>query len=195
MTQDLVKNLSVFNKEDLLCDIRPIETAEDLYLAMKAGFSEPTYFKAVTEPNPEKLISAFGPITQRIYGGSFALLVLGQDLKKAYPNLWIVGSGRSFQPRPMNRMMINWFTVDVNKTNIRGMYYLDFDVFIHDAEYDHLSEIEISEQAKVGYAGFMDCFKNRDCVHYDVQKPASTRDFFDNDLGKKVQRGVSALLK
>ncbi len=195
MTPDLAKKFSTFKKEELLCDIRPIETGADLYLAMRAGFSEPTYFAPTVEPKLEKISSAFEPIQKRVYGGSFALLVLTQDIKKLFPDMWMIGSGRSFQPRAMNRIMINWLTVDVNLTNIRSMYYLDFDVLIPDAEYDYLQEIEIADQAKVGYKAFYGCFKDRDCVNYKIIKPKSTLDFYGSDLGKKVQRGISALLR
>jgi len=94
-TPDVMEALARVPWQERLCDLRPIRNAQDLRLAVLASVSEPTYLPRVAEPHPELIVSdGIHPVTSRWYNGGFVIPGAVQDLRRLFPSLPTIGSGR-----------------------------------------------------------------------------------------------------
>jgi hypothetical protein len=183
--------------ERRLCDIRLVETGQDLLLAVRASVAEPTYFKAVVEPNPGAFIEREPPVGRRYQGGQ-PLPAIIQDFKIADPELISISGGGNFFPRFLNRWLSNMYLQDQNRRIVETNWWFDFKV---DAGHDQWAGITRStansaQLIKLGRDTFATCFKAKTCLPKLVMPPSGGTTGLDGaELGPYTKRGLDAILK
>ncbi len=99
LSPDLFKLLSAVPSAKRLCDLRLVDSALGLALAIQASAAEPTYFPPVVDPDPSKLLVVdgkpgdLGQSTRRSYWGGFIMPMTAADFRLALPHIYVVGSG------------------------------------------------------------------------------------------------------
>ncbi len=183
--------------ERRMCDIRLVETPEDLLLAIHASVAEPTYFKAIEEPNPAAFIERDPPSGRR-YQGGMPLPAVVQDFKLASPEMVSLAAGGNYFPRALNRWLANMYLVDINRRAVETNWWYDFKV---DANHDQWASVNrTSSQAaqliKLGRETFEACFKANQCAAKLVLEPTGGTAGLDGaPLAPFTKRGLGMLLK
>jgi len=183
--------------ERRMCDIRLVEDAKDLLLAIHASVAEPTYFKAVEEPNPAAFIEREPPSGRR-YQGGMPLPAVVQDFKLASPELVSLAAGGNYFPRALNRWLGNMYLVDINRRAVETNWWYDFKV---DASHDHWSSINRSNSnaaqlIKLGRDTFEACFKSNSCAPKLALEPSGGTAGLDGaSLAPYTKRGLGMVLK
>ena len=140
MFRYLVENVS---SEERLCDVRLMETAEDVKLAVLASIAEPTYFLPIGETTDAKLIRYMAPAVERkprVYNGGFSMPGVMQDVKRLFPLSKALASGRWDYSTTENTVMKTWYDVDLNDVQEVSRWWADLEVFPTEAEKTSLLE-------------------------------------------------------
>lgn len=134
MFRYLTENLT---QEERLCDVRVMETAEDMKLAVLASIAEPTYFIPIEEPSDSKLVRFETPgvvKTRRFYNGGFAMPGVVQDVKRLFPAARALGTGRWDYSTAEVTIMHSWYDVNLNSLQENSRWWLDLESFPTDAQ-------------------------------------------------------------
>jgi hypothetical protein len=106
-----------------LCDLRLIKTGADLFFAVLATVSEPTYFEPVEEVDRGKLELAFHRYgtPPRVYPGGFILPGPARDFIRLFPDAQVFGTGRPsyydanvFPPDARREVLREWFGIYID---------------------------------------------------------------------------------
>jgi hypothetical protein len=167
---DILKGIAY---EERQCDIRLVESTDDLKMAVYASVSEPTYFPPVPETNMAKVLD---PVTteSRWYNGGYIMSVVAQDIKRAVPGARALGTGRKPFPSPINLLMRQWLMVDVNKNMATNKWWLDLELLPNKNEWENLNRKSVThdEAIEMGYRKGLQCVETPDqCLDTDIVKP------------------------
>lgn len=195
VNEPMAKILESVPGKERLCDLRHIRTAKDLYDAIVASIAEPTYFYPPVESDLSQIESAFPLPAKRHYGGGFVMNSPVQDVKRARPNAWTVGTGRTTYTRLQNRMILNWFSFPMNETLLNQRWWFDEQVVLSKAEWDGLYEKKTTttDQVARGYAKAVMCFDGAGCLPKLNEKPLFSGDASGNPMDELRGRGIKAL--
>lgn len=192
----LFRSLSALKPEERLCDLRRINTPEDLLMAIRASVSEPTYFAPVTDHNPGAIQSAYGVISKRVYNGGYVFMSPVQDIKRVMPDAALFGTGRGFFSRAQNRIVQSWYSLDMNRAQLDARWFFDTQMQFTDKEWAKLGEITVVEQATLGYARAKQCLQDsKSCNSKLIKRPTLDKDVAGQPLEPKTRRGIDSLLK
>ncbi len=194
MFRYLTENLT---QEERLCDVRVMETAEDMKLAVLASIAEPTYFVPIEDPSESKLVRFETPgvvKTRRIYNGGFAMPGVVQDVKRLFPAARALGTGRWDYSTEEVTIMHSWYDVNLNSLQENSRWWLDLESFPTDAQKSKLLArpanldgaalaARYREEIELGYQRGVSCLqRGKGCLPArkttfgrDTNKPAFTK--------------------
>ncbi len=189
--------LKAVKPEERLCDIRLISTGKELRTAILASLAEPTYYAAVTETDPSKIQSVYPVKGTRVYNGGFVINSPIQDVKRARPETYTVGTGRPVYSRLHNRIIKNWFTMSMNETLKNQLWWFDSQVPISNQHWNKMYEKKTTtlDQVALGYATAKDCFENGPCIPDYSATPHFANSSRGENLEAKRHRGLKAIFK
>lgn len=129
VTRDLFDKLRKLDRKDRQCELRLIETLDDLKLAIHASVAEPTYFEPQVDPEPEKIVGGIlQPGTRRVYNGGYLVSPLGKDLKKLDPKTLVIGTGVHPFSDKVDNLLKTWFLISPNESLAIQKKFLDAEV-------------------------------------------------------------------
>ncbi len=129
VTQDLFDKLRALDRNKRQCELRLIQTIEDLRLALHASVAEPTFFEPVVETEPNKILGGIVQLgTRRVYNGGYLVSPLGRDLKRLDPCTFAFGTGVKPFPDRADVMLQAWFTMSPNQSLLLQKAALDAEV-------------------------------------------------------------------
>ena len=196
VTTQIADRLSAIKPEERLCDVRPIKTAQDLLLGVRASVSEPTYFAPIADSNPTSVQSVYGPITKRIYNGGFVFMSPVQDMKRVMPEAAVFGTGRGVFSRAQNRIVQSWFAFDMNRAQMESRFFFDTQMQFTAEEWKKMDEVSVAEQADLGYASALNCLKDSvACISKLYSRPAQDKSASGEALEPRTRRGIVGYLK
>lgn len=203
--------------DERLCDVRLMENADDMKLAVLASIAEPTYFVPVPDPNPAKLVRYTAPSqtqSARSYNGGFSMPGPIQDVKRLFPEVRALGSGRWEYDTIEVMILKRWYGLNLNESQDNARWWFDLETFPSSAEKDALlaRPKEISGQALVdryryeinlGYQRSISCLhKGSNCITptktIGAQDP--NRPYFTRPVGQpnapeiSTKQGIDILL-
>lgn len=139
--------LSRVPAEERIADLRLMTDAADVALAILASASEPTYFPAVVDPHPEKILAADGgnvlqSVRHRTYYGGYIISMPAQDVRRMLPGIHVLGSGWRHNPLSARTLLKNWLLADCEEVAQLSEWWADLEVN-PDAEFE--SHIEFRD--------------------------------------------------
>jgi hypothetical protein len=167
-------------RRNLLCDIRPIDSMDDLFLAVMASISEPTYFTPIVDPEPERIETWHGhPLQKRTYNGGFGQFNLARDFKRVLPDLRAVGTGRVRFDANSTMVIRTYYQLDQDKSVGEANWWFDMNVDQSKAQYDALyNDINNEFHFRMGCEQAVRCFETGFCAPYFVRRPSDVTDRF-----------------
>lgn len=159
-------------------DLRLIETAADVALAIKASVSEPTYFDPVPELQPDRLLvnetpGDLGNVRRRTYYGGYIVAVPAQDVRRMLPGIRVFGTGfRHFTLLPRTTVR-DWLLADVELVAQRTEWWADLEAF-PDVEFEsHMDFRDLSAQQEFefGRRRAAECFAGTAGLPKFVSRP------------------------
>jgi hypothetical protein len=114
-------------------DLRLMTTAADVALAILASASEPTYFPAVVDPQPEKILAADAAeihalVRQRTYYGGYIVSMPAQDVRRMLPAIRVLGTGWRHNPLAARRLLATWLLADCEEVAQRAEWWCDMEI-------------------------------------------------------------------
>ena len=171
-TPDIATQLNNIPASERQCDVRRIDTIEDLRLAVLASVSEPTYFPAVVENELSKYLSQ-SPGGPRSYIGGFAAQNLAQDVRRLIPGLKALGSGRPYYSTTESTFIRALFHIGVNDILARAKYWYDMEINPNDNDWTVIENktTDPTTAMNLGYAAASTCFMSNHCLDSDFKVP------------------------
>ncbi len=126
--------------EERLCDLRLVDDAASLALAIQASAAEPTYFAPIPETVSDKLLvddgrpGHLGVSTKRSYWGGFVMPMVAHDIRRALPHLRVLGSGTTRLDLPSNSVVRSLALVDTLEVSKVSEYWADV-AFVPKSDY------------------------------------------------------------
>lgn len=116
-------------------DLRLVETAADLALAIEASVAEPSYFPPGPETDYAKLLTGdvlgqAGNTRRRSYVGGFVVSLVAQDARRMLPELRVLGTGVARVPLPGRELVEAWYLIDLQQTADQSAWWADLEVSI-----------------------------------------------------------------
>jgi hypothetical protein len=142
--------------EERQADLRLVETAADVALAIKASVSEPTYFQPVTDPAPEKILTAdtlgdLGNVRRRTYYGGYIMAMPGQDVRRMLPGIRTFGTGFRHFDLLSRSAVRDWLLADTEPVMQRMEWWSDLQT-VPDAEFEsHMDHRDLSGRQEFDY--------------------------------------------
>jgi hypothetical protein len=139
--------LSRIPEEERTADLRLMTNANDVATAVLASVAEPSYFPAVVEREPGKLLpSATHPfsstIAQRSYTGGYIISMPAQDVRRMLPGIRVLGTGWRHNPLVARILLKNWLLADCEEVAFLSEYWSDLEV---NPDYEFESHIEVRD--------------------------------------------------
>jgi hypothetical protein len=131
--QSMFELLRQVPDEERIADLRLMNSAADLALAIVASTSEPTYFPAIREPDPSQVYVGHGEalqqrVKQRSYYGGFILPTPAQDVRRMLPGIRVLGSGYRHMPYLARRFLRNTLLADCEELAMRNDWWADMGI-------------------------------------------------------------------
>jgi hypothetical protein len=152
--------------EERLCDLRLIETPEDLALAINASVAEPSYFPPVPEMHPERVFGAgqfgnLGNSRSRTYCGGFIMPLIAQDVRRMLPTLRVLGSGWCYVPMSARKVIQSWYLVDIRPVAQSDLWWVDLEASPSRETQNAMIERSLTSQQEfdAGYKYAGQCFR------------------------------------
>jgi hypothetical protein len=119
--------------EERLADLRLMTDAADVALAILASASEPTYFPAVPDPHPERILPADRPhvldaVRRRTYYGGYIISLPGQDVRRILPGIRVLGTGWRHNPLFARTLLKNMLLADCEQVAFLSEWWADMEV-------------------------------------------------------------------
>lgn len=154
--QSLYDLLSRIPAEERIADLRLMTDAADVALAILASASEPTYFPAVVDPHPERILAADGGnvrrrVRKRTYYGGYIISMPAHDVRRMLPGIRVLGTGWRHNPLAARTLLKNWLLADCEEVAQRSEWWADMEIN-PDAEFE--SHIEFRGLSGVEEYGF-----------------------------------------
>lgn len=215
MFKYLTENLT---QEERLCDVRVMETAAEVKLAIMASIAEPTYFMPIDEPSELRLVRYNEPgmtKNRRRYNGGFSMPAVVQDVKRLFPNAYAMGTGRWSYGTIESTVMSSWYDVSLNDLQERSRWWFDLEAFPTDDQESELLDRDkeltggalaarYDKEIELGYTRAIECLQpGKPCLPdrstlfgNDRDKPAFTKPAGQPDAAEIVnRRGVDGILQ
>jgi hypothetical protein len=192
-------------RDELLCDLRLVETNAELRMAVLASVSEPTYFHPFADPDPKKIIRSGHedptPPTRRSYWGGAIMDVPIQDIKRALPALYSFSTGRAPFMMMVDKLMSNLSLTEITPLAARSKWWLDLEATMTAEEAARLEkpQFDFPEQIKAGYDKAKECLASDHCQPEDTIAPENTKSpvnhpsGINGDLKAWTKRGLREL--
>ncbi|MEY4631157.1 MAG: hypothetical protein RIQ81_1277 [Pseudomonadota bacterium] len=197
--------LQAVPREELLCDLRLIETNADLRLAVLASVSEPTYFHPFRDPAPGKIIPSgpgnpLAPVKRSYWGGAI-MDVPVHDIKRALPGLYTFATGRAPFMMMVDKIMSQLSLIEITPLAERNKWWLDLEVTMTAEMGVHLEQpqFDFPEQIAAGYEQAKKCLASDSCLPAEAIKPENTTSPANHpsgitgDLSSFTRRGLGGL--
>jgi hypothetical protein len=204
--------------DERLCDVRLMENAQDMKLAVLASIAEPTYFMPVPETLESKLVRYSVPGTPRaprVYNGGFSMPGVIQDVKRIFPEVRALGSGRWEYGATEVTILQRWYDVPLNNVQDNSRWWMDLETFPTEAQKTALldrpkgiSGASLAQrygyEINLGYQRAMACLqKGRACIPArriangkEINRPTLTRPVGKpNGAEIKTRQGLDAFLQ
>lgn len=162
--------LQAVPREELLCDLRLIETNKEMRMAILASVSEPSYFEPFVDPAPEKIIrsgdASLPKLTKRSYWGGASMDVPVQDIKRALPKIYTMSTGRAPFLQMVDKLMSQMSLVELTPLADRAKWFLDLEATMTAEMSLYLSQpqFDFPEQIAKGYEVAKACFQTDKCL-------------------------------
>ncbi len=139
--------LSRIPEEERTADLRLMTDANDVATAILASVAEPSYFPAVAERTPGKILASqahplSSTIRQRWYTGGYIISMPGQDVRRMLPGLRVLGTGWRHNPLVSRILLRNWLLADCEQVAFLSEYWSDLEV---NPDYEFESHIEVRD--------------------------------------------------
>lgn len=139
--------LSQIPENERTADLRLMTTAEDVATAILASVSEPSYFPAVAEDYPEKILqnpkqAVTETIRQRSYIGGYIISMPAQDVRRMLPGIRVLGTGWRHNPLVARLLLKSWLLADCEEIAFLSEYWSDLEV---NPDYEFESHIEVRD--------------------------------------------------
>jgi hypothetical protein len=157
--------------DERLCELRLVENAADMKVAILASISEPTYFPQLSEPEPSKLYGTTPQLAaRRRYGGGLVLPAVTQDLRRVFPSLHVLGTGRNYPAPLLVSFAQARYLVDVDYSMRLGKWWHDMEVEPGEQTWCAMVRGDFTTQQEydLGYRQALYCFA------YDICRPTGT---------------------
>ena len=131
--QSMYDLLSQIPAAERQADLRLMTDAADVALAILASASEPTYFPAVDDPQPEKILAADAAavgelVRRRTYYGGYIVSLPAQDVRRMLPGIRVLGTGWRHNPFVARRLLADWLLADCEQVAQRAEWWADMEV-------------------------------------------------------------------
>ena len=158
--------------QERLCDLRMLTTLDDVKFAVLASISEPTYFPAVVEMQPEKSVDVALAPGQRWYNGGFIMNTLVQDIKRPMPHLKVLSSGHVGFSKLSIKFIQKRFLANMDLLNRTAKWWLDLELLPTSDEIATMNSQRTPHQTIMA----MGCRRahyclNNGCNDLDVEQP------------------------
>lgn len=150
---ELLRQIPEYERQ---ADLRLVETAADLALAIKASVSEPTYFQPVADPAPEKILTAdtlgdLGNVRRRTYYGGYIMAMPGQDVRRMLPGIRTFGTGFRHFDLLARSAVRDWLLADTEPVMQQMEWWSDLQT-VPDAEFEsHMDHRDLSGKQEFDY--------------------------------------------
>lgn len=197
--------LQAVPREELLCDLRLVETNAEMRMAILASVSEPTYFHPLVDPNPSKIIpSGLGNLdapARRSYWGGAIMDVPVHDIKRALPGLYTFSTGRAPFLMMVDKLMSQLSLIEITPLAARNKWWLDLEATMTAEMAVHLEQpqFDFPEQIAAGYEQAKKCLSSDNCMPGETIKPENTTSPANHasgitgDLSSFTRRGLRGL--
>jgi hypothetical protein len=213
MFKFLTENMT---QEERLCDVRVMETAAEVKLAVMASIAEPTYFAPVDEPAELRLVRYNEPgmtKNRRRYNGGFSMPGVVQDIKRLFPNARAMGTGRWSYGTIESTVMNSWYDLSLNDLQERSRWWLDLEAYPTDDQKSDLLDRDpelkgaalaarYDAEIQMGYTRGIECLQpGKPCLPDEPsflggEKPAFTKPAGQPDGNEIVnRRGLDPILQ
>ncbi|MBA4017481.1 MAG: hypothetical protein C0483_09945 [Pirellula sp.] len=170
--------LSQIPPEERQADLRLIETAADVALAIKASVSEPTYFAPVPELQPDRLLvdsrqGDLGNVRKRTYYGGYIVAVPSQDVRRMLPGVRVFGTGFRHFALLSRSTVRDWLLADVELVAQRTEWWADLETY-PDAEMEsHMDfrDLTAQQEFEFGRRRAVECFAGHAGLPKFVARP------------------------
>ena len=176
--QSMFDLLSRIPSNERTADLRLMQDAADVALAIMASTSEPTYFDPVVDPNPEKIltdgqIGELGCSRKRTYYGGYLNPLPAQDVRRMLPGIRVLGSGRLYISLPGQLLLRNWLLADCEELANQSEWWADM-VIKPDKEFEcHMAFRDLTGAAEsdFGIRRTQECFAKDQGLPLFVRPP------------------------
>ena len=119
--------------EERQADLRLMVDPADVALAILASASEPTYFPAVPDPRPERILAAdrtsvLHAVRRRTYYGGYVVSLPAQDVRRMLPGVRVLGTGWRHNPLFARTLLKNWLLADCERVAFLAEWWADLEV-------------------------------------------------------------------
>lgn len=203
--KQMLEILKAVPKNELLCDLRLVQTNAEMRMAVLASVSEPTYFEPFVDPAPQKIIRSgegnLPALTKRSYWGGAVMDVPVQDIKRALPQLYTLSTGRAPFMQMVDKLMSQLSLVQITPLADRAKWFLDAEVTMSAEMSFYLlqPQFDFPEQITKGYEVAKACLEADDCRPESTIEPenhavpADHPSGLSGDLATWTRRGMRGL--
>lgn len=161
--------LSQIPAEERQADLRLIDDAAGVALAIMASVSEPTYFDPVVDDRPENILSygergELGNVRRRVYYGGYLMAMPAQDVRRMLPGLHVFGTGFRHFPLMSRSLLRNMLLIDIEPIAQQTEFWADLETFPAAEFASHMDFRDLTAQQEYdfGVQRTRECFANKD---------------------------------
>lgn len=161
--------LSQIPAEERQADLRLIDDAAGVALAIMASVSEPTYFDPVVDEQPDNILSYgkrgdLGNIRRRVYYGGYIMAMPAQDVRRMLPGLHVFGTGFRHFPLMSRSLMRNWLLADIEPVAQQTEWWADLETFPAPEFESHMDfrDLTARQEYDFGIARARECFAKKE---------------------------------
>jgi len=131
--RSLYELLRQIPEDERMADLRLMENPADIAQGILASVSEPTYFRPIAEPHPEKLLCGdtpgkLGNVKRRSYCGGYLVSMPAQDVRRMLPALRVMGTGWTQPPVAARRYLKTMYLVDMESVAHLNCFWCDMEL-------------------------------------------------------------------
>lgn len=168
--------------EERQADLRLMLDPADVALAILASASEPTYFPAVPDPRPERILTAAGgsvldAVRRRTYYGGYIVSLPAQDVRRMLPGIRVLGTGWRHNPLFARTLLRNWLLADCERVAFLAEWWADMEVNPDREFVSHMENRDTTgaEEFAFGLRRAREVFDRDACLPAFVNRPRFDR--------------------
>ncbi len=174
--------LSRIPPEERQADLRLMLDPADVALAILASASEPTYFPAVPDPRPERILAAdrtnvLDAVRRRTYYGGYIVSLPAQDVRRMLPGIRVLGTGWRHNPLFARTLLKNWLLADCERVAFLAEWWADMEVNPDREFVSHMENRDTTgaEEFAYGLRRAREVFDRDECLPPFVTRPRFDR--------------------